>query len=99
MPTPLPKDWKYGDCFDNTLYIWNGSSNEIIAHFQINYRAEPEIKFTLALPEDVKKTIVDRVLRYHEEVEEEKQKKRKEEIQNVIKSVRNSELADETVES
>lgn len=86
MPTPLPEHWDY-DRLSGTLFIWNGSSNEHIA--KTNYD-KTELIFILALPDYAKKIVTDKILKYLEELEEEKQKKREEEINNVLKSIRTS---------
>ena len=86
MPTPLPEHWDY-DRLSGTLFIWNGSFNEHIA--KTNYD-KTELIFILALPDYAKKIVTDRILKYLEELEEEKQKKREEEINNVLKSIRTS---------
>ena len=86
MPTPLPEHWDY-DRLSGTLFIWNGSSNEYIA--KTNYN-KTELEFILALPDYAKKIVTDKILKYLEELEEEKQKKREEEINNVLKSIRTS---------
>jgi len=86
MPTPLPEHWDY-DRLSGTLFIWNGSSNEYVA--KTNYD-KTELIFILALPDYAKKIVTDKILKYLEELEEEKQKKREEEINNVLKSIRTS---------
>tara|TARA_R110000851_G_scaffold29381_2_gene80922 strand:+ start:402 stop:776 length:375 start_codon:yes stop_codon:yes gene_type:complete len=85
MPTPLPEHWNY-DRLTGTLFIWNGEFNEEVA---TKVWSQDEIKFELALPEEVKRIIVDKMLNYFDEVRGEKKRQREEQIQWVIESVLN----------
>ena len=85
MPTPLPEHWDY-DRLSGTLFIWNGQFNEKVA---TKVWSQDEIKFELALPEEVKRIIMDKMLNYFDEVKGEKKRQREEQIQSVIESVLN----------
>ena len=86
MPTPLPDTWTYSKYSYGTLYIWNGNYNEEVS--KTNFH-NTDLEFKIRLPEDVKKIIVDKIMNYHRELEEEEEQKREQQIQNVIKYVRN----------
>ena len=88
MPTPLPEHWNY-DSLTGTLFIWNGRFNEEVA---TKVWSQDEIKFELALPEEVKRIIVDKMLNYFDEVRGEKRREREEQIQWVIESVLNPQV-------
>ena len=85
MPTPLPEKWDYCH-LSGTLFISNGSFNEEVAKSDW---CKTELKFKLALPEDVKKIITEKMLNYFTELAQEKEQEREQQIQNLIKYVCN----------